>query len=123
MTTQQMAMKLVELCREGKYQQVYDELFSPEIESKEPRQNDQWEVSKGFDGLAAKAKLWESMTEEMVMGEISDPVVAGDFFSCSMKSKVRFKGSPDLIDMDEICVYQVKEGKIILEQFFYPATQ
>ncbi|WP_421764503.1 SnoaL-like domain-containing protein [Ekhidna sp.] len=118
MTTQQVADQLVKLCREGKFEQVYQELFSNEIESKEPRP-DGWETSKGMDGLAEKAKKWEEMVEIFEGGEISDPIVAGDHFACSMKSKVQFKGSPNKIDMDEVAVYKVKDGKVVLEQFFY----
>jgi hypothetical protein len=50
---------------------------------------------------------------------ISDPVVAENFFSINMLMHVDMKGVPHPIDMDEICVYQVKDGKIVLEQFFY----
>lgn len=118
MTTQEIAERLITLCREGKYEQVYQELFDEAIESKEPRK-DGWETAKGLDALAEKAKKWYDMVEEFDGGEISDPIVAGDHFSCSMKSRVKFKGAPDFVEMDEICVYEVKDGKVILEQFFY----
>jgi hypothetical protein len=32
---------------------------------------------------------------------------------------VKFKGMPAAIKFEEICVYEVKEGKIVKEQFFY----
>ncbi|MEO1254972.1 MAG: SnoaL-like domain-containing protein [Bacteroidota bacterium] len=118
MTTQEVADQLVKLCREGKYDEVYKNLFSPEIESKEPRP-DGWETVKGLDGLSEKAKKWHEMVEEFDSGEISDPIVAGDHFTCSMKSNVKFKGSPEMVNMDEICVYKVENGKVVLEQFFY----
>ena len=123
MTTQEIANRLVNLCREGKYEQVYAELFSPEIESKEPVANGEWETSKGFDGLKEKAAKWHDMVEEMKDGKISDPQVAGDFFSCSWESQVKYKGTEDFVPMDEIAVYQVKDGKVILEQFFYPVPE
>lgn len=118
MTTKEIADRLVALCREGKYDEVYTELFSPEIESIEP-EGSTWPKAKGFDELKEKGKRWEEMLEEYLGGEISDPIVAGDFFSCTMKSKVKFKGIPEPIDMDEVCVYRVEDGKVVLEQFFY----
>lgn len=118
MTTQEVANQLVSLCREGKYEEVYQTLFSPEIVSKEPNGALSPEV-KGLEKLAEKAKMWNEMVDEFIEGTISDPIVAGDHFSCTMQSKVRFKGSSETIDMDEVCVYKVEDGKVVLEQFFY----
>ncbi len=118
MTTQEVANQLISLCREGKYDEVYQTLFSPEIVSKEP-EGSLWPVAQGFDELAEKGKKWNEMVEEFLDGTISDPIVAGDHFTCTMKSKVKFKGAPQAIDMDEICVYKVVDGKVVLEQFFY----
>ncbi len=118
MTTQEVANQLVALCREGKFEEVYQNLFSQEIESKEPRE-DGWDTVKGMDGLSEKAKQWSEMVDEFEGGEISDPIVAGDHFACVMKSKVRFKGTTEKIDMDEIAMYKVVDGKVVLEQFFY----
>ena len=118
MTTQEVADRLISLCREGKYDEVYKELYSPEIVSLEP-EGAAWPEAKGFDQLAEKGKKWQEMLEEFIEGSISEPIVAGDHFSCVMKSKVKFKGAPEAIDMDEICVYKVVDGKVVLEQFFY----
>ncbi|MDW3196292.1 MAG: nuclear transport factor 2 family protein [Cytophagales bacterium] len=119
MTTEEIAEKLVSLSREGKFEQIHQELFSPEIISVEPTKEGGWEVEKGFDGLKKKAEQWHGMVEEMIGGEISDPIVAGNHFSCTWKTKVRFKGAPEAVAMDEVAVYEVKNGKVVLEQFFY----
>ena len=119
MSVQEIAERLVALSREGKYEQVYQELFSPEIESMEPKLDGSWDTAKGFDELKAKADKWNKMCEAFEEGEISDPIVAENFFSCSWKMRVKFKGAPEFMQMDEIAVYRVKEGKVVLEQFFY----
>lgn len=118
MTTQEIANRLVELSREGKWEQIYQELFSEEIVSIEP-DGGPWGKVQGFEALAKKAKEWENMVEEFHSMEISDPIVAENFFSCTMKSKVTMKGTSEPINMDEICVYNVKDGKVVSEQFFY----
>lgn len=118
MTTQEVANQLISLCRAGKYEEVYQTLFSPEIISKEPDGSLSPEV-KGLEQLAEKGKKWYEMVDEFVEGTISDPIVAGDHFACTMKSKVKFKGAPKAIDLDEVCVYRVENGKVVLEQFFY----
>ncbi|MEP1096081.1 MAG: SnoaL-like domain-containing protein [Cyclobacteriaceae bacterium] len=118
MTTQEVANRLVELCREGKWEEVYKELFSKEIVSIEP-EGGPWDVAKGLDAIAKKGEEWQKMVEEFHSMEVSDPLVAENFFSITMKSKVTMKGQNEPIDMDEVCVYNVVDGKVISEQFFY----
>ena len=118
MTTQEVANRLVALFREGKYEQVFQELYSPDIVSKEP-EGGPWGTVQGFDAIAKKGKEWNEMVTEFHSSEISEPIVAENFFSLTMKSKVSMKGMDQPIDMDEVCVYKVENGKVVLEQFFY----
>lgn len=119
MTTQEVANRLVQLCREGKYQECISELYSPDIVSIEP-EGGSWDTKvQGLDALAKKGQDWKNMVEEFHSGEISDPIVAENFFSLTMKSKVTMKGMSEPINMDEVCVYRVEDGKVVTEQFFY----
>ena len=58
------------------------------------------------------------MMEEFHGAAIGDPIVSGNHFSCSMMMDATFKET-GRERMDEICVYEVKDGKIVKEQFFY----
>lgn len=49
---------------------------------------------------------------------ISDPLVADNFFSVTMTMDITMKGAPRMI-MEEVCVYGVKDGKIVLEHFYF----
>jgi len=119
MTTQEVANRLVELCRQGKFQECIEELYSPEIVSIEP-EGGPWESPvQGFDALMKKGQEYEAMIAEFHSSEISDPIVAENFFSITMKTNVTLKGMNKPIDMDEVCVYRVENGKVITEQFFY----
>lgn len=118
MTTQEVANRLVALCREGKHQQVVKELYAPDIVSVEPEGVPNRMV-QGLEAIAAKGEKFESMLEKVNTSIISDPIVAENFFSCSMLMNVHFKGNPNAIDMDEVCVYTVNNGKIVREEFFY----
>ncbi|MEP0365622.1 MAG: nuclear transport factor 2 family protein [Cyclobacteriaceae bacterium] len=118
MTTEEIANRLVALCREGKYQQVYDELFSPDVLSIEPEESG-YGTTRGMAEMAEKSKKWNDMVAEFHSGEISDPIVAENFFSLTMKSRITMKGMDHPINMDEVCVYQVNDGKVVCEQFFY----
>ena len=58
------------------------------------------------------------MTEEVHGGYSNKPQVAGTHFSVVMGMDVTMKGQGRM-KMDEIAVYEVKNGKIVKEQFFY----
>jgi hypothetical protein len=58
------------------------------------------------------------MVEQMHSLKVSDPIVGGDAFACSMVMDLTMKGRGRM-NMGEICVYQVKDGKIVSEQFFF----
>ncbi len=118
MTTQEVANRLVELCREGKYEQAVKELYAPEIVSVEPEGVPNRTV-KGFKAIAEKGAKFEAMLEKINTTVITDPIVAEHFFSIGMLMNVQMKGVPVAIDMDEICVYTVRDGKIVKEEFFY----
>lgn len=123
MTTQKVANQLVKLCREGKYEAVYQSLFSPDVESIEP-EGSTWGTVKGMDAILKKGQQWQELVEEVYSSEILDPIVADDFFACTMKTKIKMKGVSDPVMMDEICIYHVENGKVVSEQFFYtPMTQ
>ncbi len=117
MTTQEVANRLVEICREGAWQKAYEELYSPDCVSIEPA-GAPWEVANGMAEIQKKGEKFNEMVEEMHGGTVSNPMVAGDFFSVIMEMDVTYKGAPRSKD-SEVCVYEVKDGKIVKEQFFY----
>lgn len=118
MTTQQVANRLVELCREGKYEQVVKELYSPDITSIEPEGAPN-RIVKGLPAIMEKGKMFEAKIEKVNKSIVTDPIVAENYFSLGMLMNVNMKGVPVPIDMDEICVYNVSDGKIVKEEFFY----
>lgn len=119
MTTEEVANQLVKLCREGKFEECISSLYSPDIVSIEP-DGGPWESRvQGLQAIAKKGQQWNEMLEAFHSSEISDPIVAENFFSITMKSNVTLKGTNEPIDMDEVCVYHVENGKVVTEQFFY----
>ena len=117
MTTQQVADRFYQLSQEGKFDVIQDELFDEHVKSIEPEHSG-WQSVEGFDKVKEKSVQWQGMVEEMHGGYTNAPQVAGDFFSCVMGMDVTMKGQGRM-KLDEIAVYQVKEGKIVLEQFFF----
>lgn len=117
MTTTEVANRLVSLCREGKTQQAVEELYGDNIVSLEP-EGSQMPKAEGIDAIKAKGAQFAETVSEWHGSNTSDPIVAGDFFTVQMDMDVTFK-EIGRIQMNELCVYQVADGKIVQEQFFY----
>ena len=118
MTTEQIAGRLVELCRKGDYEAAHKELYSKDAESIEPDSAQEPRHIKGLDAIKEKGKQFNSIVEEVHGGFVSDPVIAGSRFSVAMGMDVTLKGM-GRNNMNEICVYETKDGKITKEQFFF----
>ncbi len=120
MTTQEVANKLVEYCRTGNFEDAYKELYSPDAVSIEMEGAVGYpHRSEGMEAIQEKGKQWNSMVEQFYGMEVSDPIVAGDHFTCSMSMDIKMKGRERAKDA-ELAMFKVKDGKIVSEQFFYP---
>lgn len=118
MTTAQIAERLTELCRQGQYDEAQNELYSPDAESVEPPHAKGFHSVKGLDAIRQKGEQFRNMVEEIHGGQVDGPLVAGDRFSIAIKLDATMKGM-GRTHMDEIAVYDVKDGKIVKEEFFY----
>ena len=117
MTTQEVATKLVSMCRKGQILEAQQELFSDNVTSYEPAHSP-IPPAIGKEAVLTKGKNFASMIEVRHSGSFADPIVAGNYFSFVCKLDATLTGMGRVV-WDEICVFGVKEGKIISEQFFY----
>ena len=120
MTVQQIANRLVELCRKGDYSGAQQELYSEDATSNEPENSPSPGPKHvtGRDAIIAKGKQFQEMLEEVHGSSVSDPIVAGNHFAVSLDLDATYKGMGRQ-EMKEVCVYEVKDGKIVKEEFFY----
>lgn len=121
MTTQQVADRYYALAQEGKWDEIRQELYSEDIENREPEHAAARGVSiytKGLTALLERSKGRNELIETVHAEYCSVPVVGGSFFSAAMGRDVTFKGRPRT-QTNEIGVFGVQDGKIISEQFFY----
>jgi len=118
MTTPQIAARLVELCRQGQYEAAQKELYADNAISIEPYATPEFEKeTKGLKAILEKGHKFEAMTEKIYATTISEPLVSGSTIAFLLSMDMAMKGAKRST-MEEICVYQVKDGKIISEQFF-----
>jgi limonene-1,2-epoxide hydrolase len=76
------------------------------------------ETVTGMDTIKEKGKKFQSMVEEMHSAYTNEPKVFGHYIFMEMGMDVTMKGMGRM-DMKEMCNYEVKDGKIISERFYY----
>ena len=118
MTTKDVANRLYELFQENKWMEAKQELFSSDAESIEPKDSPGLQSVKGIDAIRKKGEDFNNMVEEVHGGWVSEPIVAGKYIAVAMGMDCTYKGMGRQ-KMDEIVLYEVKDGKIVKEQFFY----
>jgi len=117
MNTKEIALRLVELCREGEFEKAQKELFAKDAVSIEPEATPDFEKeTKGLDAILKKGEKFESMVEKYNDIKVSEPLVSGNSFAVTLFMNLTMKGK-GAMDMSELCVYQVKDGKIVSESF------
>jgi ketosteroid isomerase-like protein len=120
MNTQEIADRFYQLSEQNNFDQIQQELYSDDVESIEPAHAaaQGLQNAKGKEALKKKGEAFNSMIEEMHGGYTGKPIIAGNFFAVAMGMDVTMKGAGRM-KMDEIALYEVKDGKIIKEQFFF----
>ena len=117
MTTQQVADRLVELCRKGEYEKAQKELYAENAVSIEEQASPAFEKeTKGLKAIIEKGHKFDEMVETMHSASVSEPLVAGNSIAFQLKLDATMKGR-GRSEMNEICVYKVKDGKIVSEYF------
>jgi ketosteroid isomerase-like protein len=119
MTTQEVADRLVKLCKQGNFEGALGELYSADVVSMEagapPGQSRE---TKGLEGVKAKGKWWVE-NHDVHSTVVEGPLVAATHFAVTFKLDVTFKPQSKRFQLEEIAVYKVKDGKIVYEEFFY----
>ena len=78
MTTEQIASRLAELCREGKFEAAQKELYAENAVSIEPEAMPDFpKETKGLRAIIEKGHKFESMVEKVHGCTTSAPLVAG----------------------------------------------
>lgn len=119
MTTEEIATQLVKLCQTGQFLDAIKTLYSPDIVSVEASAGPAGDKEmKGLDAVLGKSAWWVE-NHEVHGGSVEGPLVAGNHFCVKFTFDVTFKPAGRRYTMQELAVYQVAEGKVVREEFFY----
>ena len=110
----QIAEEVVKLIREGKNRQAKDIFYADNIISIEGN----GDKLEGIEAIHQKNADWAAQVSEVHSASVSDPLIAADHFALNIKMDISYKNGYRTV-MDEIAVYEVNNGKIVFEQFFF----
>jgi hypothetical protein len=111
MNTQEVASKLVALCREQKWLEAINSLYADDIVSEEAQ-----EIGEMPAEMRGKTQ-WFLETSQVHGCTVGGPFVARDKFVVQFDVDVTDKASGKRAKMSELGIYTVKEGKIVREEF------
>ena len=122
MSTLEIGQKLVALCQEGKNLEALNTLFSNDAESIEAMaMPDLPAQMKGLDAIRKKNEWW-NQNNELHGGTVKGPFPNGDRFAVVFNFDVTPKAGPmagKRMQMEEVGLYTVADGKVVREEFFY----
>jgi hypothetical protein len=111
MTALEVGTELVALCSEGKFMEAIQSLYAEEIVSVEAMAppGASREVM-GLEAVFGKPKWWQEK-HEMHGAKLEGPLATGKHFCVRFTIDVTFKPAGQRMTMDELALYEVKDGK------------
>jgi hypothetical protein len=118
METKEVAKKLVDYCRKADWDGAHNDLYDKNAISTEPYATEDFpKETKGLKAIQKKGKTFDAMVEKIHSIEVSEPLIAGNSIAFTLRMDITMK-EKGRMNSPELCVYQVKDGKIISEEFF-----
>ena len=118
MTTQEVAARFTELAQQEKWFEIQDELFADNVRSIDPPKSPYFGYAEGKAPVRKKGEDWVKKVTDVHKLSTTHPVVSGNHFAVGRNVDITVEDF-GRVKIDEIMLYEVKNGKIVLEQFFY----
>ena len=118
MTTRQVAARFNELAQQEKWFEIQDEFFADNVKSIDPVNSPYFGYAEGKVAVRKKGEDFVKKIEAVHRVYTTAPIVTGSHFVVGREKDITVQGF-GRIQINEIMLYEVKDGEIILEQFFY----
>lgn len=119
MNTKEIGTRLVELCRQGKFDEAITELYADDIVSVEasgPSGMDR--TARGKQAVIGKGQWWAE-NHEVHSISAEGPYPLENRFAVHFHMDITNKPSGQRIAMKEVALYTTANGKIVREEFMY----
>jgi len=117
-TIEEVAARFDELARQEKWFDIQDELFADNVRSIEPPTSKHLRNAEGKTAVRKKGEDWVKRIEAVHRTHTTAPIVGSNHFAVGREVDITVLGL-GRIQTNEIMLYEVKDGQIVSEQFFY----
>jgi ketosteroid isomerase-like protein len=118
MTVLEIGKRLVEIVEAGDPSVAWNELYSDEIVSVEAS-GEEMRTVQGKEAIMAKGQWFDQMFE-VHSAKVLGPYPNGDSeFAIHLTYDVTHKESGNRFPINEVAVYEIADGKIVHEKFYY----
>lgn len=117
MTTREVAEAFAALCQEGRHHEAGARFWADDVVSLEPMEGPM-AVAMGRAAVEAKSAWWYAH-HEVHGGSTEGPFVNGAQFALIYDIDVTEKASGRRMQMREVGLYTVRDGKVVEERFLY----
>lgn len=118
MTTNEVAARFNELAKAEKWFEIQDELFADNVKSIDPPKSPYFGYAEGKANVRKKGETFVQKITDFHGAHTTEPVIGGNYFAVGREVDITLQ-EHGRIQMKEIMLYEVKDGQIISEQFFY----
>ena len=118
LTTQEVAARFNELARQEKWFEIQDEFFAGNVRSIDPPHSPYFGYAEGKADVRKKGGEFVKKITAFHGAYTTGPVVGGNHFAVGRSFDITTEGF-GRIKIEEIMLYEVKDGQIVSEQFFY----
>lgn len=118
MTTQEVAARFNELAQQEKWFEIQGEFFAENVKSIEPPNSPYFGYAEGKASVRKKGEEFTGRIEAVHRLYTSEPLVSGNHFAVGREKDITVQGH-GRIQINQIMLYEVRDGQIVSEQFFY----
>ncbi len=118
MTVQQVADRFNELAQQEKWFEIQEELFAESVKSIDPVNSPYMGYAEGKAAVRKKGETFVQTIEAVHSASTTAPVIGGNHFAVGRNMDLTIQGF-GRVQLNEVMLYEVKDGEIISEQFFY----
>lgn len=117
-TIHEVAARFNELAQQEKWFEIQDELFANDVKSIDPAASPYFKYAEGKVAVRKKGEDWVKKIEAAHRRYTTAPIVAASHFVVGREVDITVQEF-GRIQLNELMLYEVRNGKIISEQFFY----
>jgi hypothetical protein len=117
-TTREVADRFNELAQQEKWFEIQDEFFAENVKSIDPPHSPYFGFAEGKSAVRKKGEDFVKRIEALHSAYTREPIVSGNHFAVGREVDITTQEF-GRIQINQIMLYEVKDGQIVSEQFFY----